>query len=137
MSGSGEDAVRAIVGELERAWNAADGTAFARPFADDADFVNIRGEHFRTREAIAKGHQGIFDTIYKGSRVRYETSALRSLSPGVLVAHIKSTLNARTGPLAGEHTALFTMIVVNEERDEDEDESRNWQIASFHNTLIA
>ena len=46
------------------------------PFADDADFVSIRAEHLRSREVIAKGNQGIFDTIYKGSAVRYEVSGV-------------------------------------------------------------
>lgn len=36
---------RDLVGELEKAWNTADGEGFGRPFAEDADFVNIRGEH--------------------------------------------------------------------------------------------
>src|SRR5687767_4402615 len=49
-------ALENIVGQLEAAWNAMDGSAFAGPFADDADFVTIRGEHFRGRPAIANGH---------------------------------------------------------------------------------
>ena len=65
MNVDSERIVSDLIAELENAWNAADGSAFAQPFAQDADFVNIRGEHVRTREAIGKGHQGIFDTIYK------------------------------------------------------------------------
>jgi uncharacterized protein (TIGR02246 family) len=65
-----------LVGELERAWNAGDGAAFGRPFADDADFVNIRGEHVRTRAVIANGHQGIFNTITRAARSA-TTSAMR------------------------------------------------------------
>lgn len=118
-----------IVGELEKAWNAADGAGFARPFADDADFVNIRGEHFRTREVIAKGHQVIFDTMYKGSVVRYQVTNVRAVTPEVLVAHVKSRLNAPTGPLAGEHGSLFTLVLVQHDNE--------WRIAAFHNTLVA
>ena len=74
-----EQVVSTIVKELEASWNAADGARFGLPFTEDADFVTIRGEHVRTREAIAAGHQAIFDTIYKGSvvrsrRARYATS---------------------------------------------------------------
>ena len=117
-----------IVNELERAWNVADGVAFARPFAEDADFVNIRGEHHRTREAIAKGHQAIFNSVYKGSVVRMQVAAVRTLAPTVLLAHVKSTLKVPAGPLAGEHAALFSLVLV---RDQD-----NWPIAAFHNTLV-
>jgi uncharacterized protein (TIGR02246 family) len=124
----GDQIIADIVNELERAWNAADGVAFARPFAEDADFVNIRGEHHRTREAIAKGHQAIFSTVYKGSVVRLQVAAVRTLAPAVLLAHVKSTLKVPTGPLAGEHQALFSFVLV---RDEN-----NWPIVAFHNTLV-
>lgn len=120
--------VAQIVGDLERAWNAADGAGFARPFAEDADFVNIRGEHMRTRAVIAQGHQGIFDTIYKGSTVRYEVAQVRTLAPGVLLAQVKAALKAPVGPLAGEHASLFTLVMVRYQEA--------WRIAAFHNTLV-
>jgi hypothetical protein len=52
-------ALEKIVRQLEAAWNAMDGSAFAAPFAAEADFVNIRGDHFRGRAAIAAGHAAI------------------------------------------------------------------------------
>ena len=129
MTIDGERMARDIVGELEKAWNAADGEGFGRPFAEDADFVNIRGEHFRTRDAIAKGHQGIFNTIYKGSSVQLQMTGVRVIAPGVLLVHVKSTLRAPTGPLAGEHRSLFSAVLVQDQHD--------WRIAAFHNTLVA
>jgi uncharacterized protein (TIGR02246 family) len=90
--------------------------------------VNIRGEHFRTRDDIAKGHQNIFNTIYKGSVVRYQVTGVRAIAPGVLLAHVKTTLKAPTGPLAGEHNSLFTVVLVQRQDD--------WRIAAFHNTLV-
>ena len=126
---SHERIVAELVGELQEAWNAADGTRFAQPFAEDADFVNIRGEHVRTREVIAKGHQAIFNSIYKGSVVRYEVAGVRAIAPAVLVAHVRSTLKAPTGPLVGEHNSLFTLVLVQQQN--------SWSIAAFHNTLIA
>ena len=43
--------------KLEQAWNAADGAAFGALFADESDFVNVRGER-RRGSAIGRGHQG-------------------------------------------------------------------------------
>jgi uncharacterized protein (TIGR02246 family) len=123
-----ERIVSDLIAELENAWNAGDGSAFAQPFARDADFVNIRGEHFRTREVIAKGHQAIFNTIYKGSVVRYQVTGVRAIAAGILVAHVKTTLKAPTGPLAGEHRSLFTVVLVQHQDA--------WRIEAFHNTLI-
>ena len=129
MTSQYEQTVSEIIAKLEQAWNVADGNGFGQPFAEDADFVNIRGEHLRTRDVIAKGHQGIFDTIYKGSVVRYELAGVRLIAPAVLLAHVNATLKAPAGPLAGEHRSLFTMILVHDEK--------NWRIAAFHNTLVA
>ena len=129
MSADAERIISGIVSELEKAWNAADGAGFARPFAEDGDFVNIRGEHYRTREEIARGHQGIFDNIYKGSVNRYQLADARAIAPTVLLAHVRATLKVPTGQLAGIHNALFTLVVVQTENE--------WRIAAFHNTIVA
>jgi uncharacterized protein (TIGR02246 family) len=129
MSADAGPIVSEIVAELERAWNTADGDGFARPFTADADFVTIRGEHMRTREVIGRGHQGIFDTIYKGSVARLEVAGARALAPTVILGHVRATLSAPSGPLAGEHNALFTLVLV--------ERQGSWQIAAFHNGLVA
>jgi uncharacterized protein (TIGR02246 family) len=118
-----------IVKQLEDAWNAADGAAFAEPFAPDADFVNIRGDYHSGREAIAAGHQGIFDSIYRGSEVRYSVIQARELDDDAILAHIDATLNVPSGPMAGEINALASIVLVG-----DGDEPR---IAAFHNTVVA
>lgn len=118
-----------IVGQLESAWNAMDGSAFAAPFAVDADFVNIRGEHFSQRAAIAAGHAAIFRTIYAGSKNHYTVEGARLLRPDVALVHVRAMLDAPHGPLAGRHGACFSLILTKE--------SGGWQIAALHNTLEA
>jgi|RhiMetdeSRZDD1v2_1073273.scaffolds.fasta_scaffold800152_2 uncharacterized protein (TIGR02246 family) len=122
-------AIESIVSRLEAAWNAMDGPAFAAPFAEDADFVNIRGDHFRGRDAIAAGHTAIFRTIYAGSTNRYELESARLLRPDVALVHVHAVLNAPQGPLEGEHGARFSMVLTKA--------SGEWTIAAFHNTLEA
>ena len=118
-----------LIGRLERAWNEADGQAFGEPFTPDADFVDIRGEHHRGQQAIAAGHQAIFDSIYEGSRVDYELTGARELSGEVILAHAAADLRAPSGPLAGKHSSVLSLVLV---RGGD-----GWKIASFHNTLVA
>jgi uncharacterized protein (TIGR02246 family) len=120
-------AIDDIVAKLEGAWNALDGAAFAAPFAADADFVNIRGEHFRGRAAIAAGHAEIFRTIYAGSRNQLAVETARLLRPDVALAHVHAVLDVPHGPLAGRHSARFSLVLTKE--------SGGWQIAAFHNTL--
>jgi uncharacterized protein (TIGR02246 family) len=118
-----------VVRRLESAWNAMDAAAFAADFADDADFVNVRGEHFRGRPAIAGGHAGIFATIYAGSVNQYTVEVARLLRPDVALVHVYARLEVPQGPLAGRHPARFSIVLTRE--------PAGWRIASFHNTLEA
>ena len=127
MSNDAHQIATEIIGQLEQAWNKADGMAFAAPFTPDADFVDIRGDYHHTQAAIGQGHQHIFNTIYKDSGVHSEVMQARMLGEDVIIAHIKNTLNAPTGPLAGEHSSVSSLVIVKTER--------GWQIAAFHNTL--
>jgi uncharacterized protein (TIGR02246 family) len=120
-------ALAAIIADLETAWNAGDGAAFAAPFADDADFVNIRADHFRGRNAIAGGHAGIFRTIYAGSVNRYTVEAARLLHADVALVHVHAALDVPSGPVAGHHSARFSAVFTRE--------LEGWRIAAFHNTL--
>jgi uncharacterized protein (TIGR02246 family) len=119
-----------ILEQLEQAWNAADGAAFGAPFADESDFVNVRGEHHRGDGAyIGRAHQGIFDSIYAGSSVSLRLDVARPLTPGTILAVATSTLDAPSGPLQGVHNARMTMVISAEGDD--------WVITAFHNTLVA
>lgn len=128
MSDDARAVAEEVVGRLERAWNAGDGAAFGAPFTDDADFVAIRGDHHRSREAIARGHQAIFDTIYRGSTIRHQVTRARTLADDVILAHSTQTLDAPGGPLVGTHESTSTLVLV---RGAD-----GWRIAAFHNTLV-
>jgi uncharacterized protein (TIGR02246 family) len=120
-------AFEGIVRQLETAWKAMDGSAFAIPFADDADFVNIRGEHFRGRAAIAAGHVAIFRSIYAGSTNQLTLETARLLRADIALVHVRSVLQAPHGPLAGRHSARFSLVLTRERGA--------WEIAAFHNTL--
>jgi uncharacterized protein (TIGR02246 family) len=119
-----------ILRQMEEGWNAGDGAAFAAPFTEDADFVAIRGDHHHGRQAIAEGHQHIFSTFYRGSRVRYELTRARRLTDDVCLVHNAATLDAppAAGPMAGIHHATSTLVIV---RTAD-----GWKVAAFHNTMV-
>ncbi|MDP9024507.1 MAG: SgcJ/EcaC family oxidoreductase [Candidatus Eremiobacteraeota bacterium] len=116
----------AIAAALTAAWNAADGAAFAREFTGDADFVNIFAMHFVGREAVAKAHEMIFDTIYRGSHNSFTVEKVRPLGDDAAVALIRANLQVPSGPMAGNLVALATAVIV---RDGDA-----WRIVTFHNT---
>jgi hypothetical protein len=47
----------------------------------------------------------------------------------VILAQPTAVLKAPSGPLAGEHDAVHTLVLVRE--------GDGWKIAGFHNTLVA
>jgi uncharacterized protein (TIGR02246 family) len=122
-------ALESIVRRLEAGWNAMDGSAFAAPFAEDAEFVNIRGEYFRGRSAIAAGHAALFQGIYAGSTNHCAVEGARLLRPEVALVRVHSVLHAPGGPFAGRHAARFSLVLTKE--------GGSWQIAALHNTLEA
>jgi uncharacterized protein (TIGR02246 family) len=114
---------------MERAWNDADGAAFGNVFADDTDFVNIRGEHHRGDGAvIGQAHQGLFDSIYAGSTVHYQPQVARLIAPGCVLAVASATLVAPNGPLQGINHSRITATII-------ESDGR-WMVTAFQNTLV-
>lgn len=111
---------------LTSAWNVGDGAAFARAFAEDADFVNIYATHVAGRDAVAQLHQTIFEGVYRGSRVVFTVSKARSLGACVALAHVDARLHVPQGPMAGDMHTLATAVLVRE--------GSGWSIASFANT---
>ena len=129
MADSPEQVAGAVVQRLEQAWNAADGDAWAAAFAEDADFITVRGEYFRTRTTIAEGHHHIFTTFYKGSTNRIVLLRARPLRDDVILAHSSAELTVPAGPMAGTHRAIQSLLIVRA--------NEAWQIASFHNTFTS
>ena len=123
-----ETAVRQIVQQVQDGWNAHDGKAFAAPFAADADYVVVNGMYSKGRDAIEKGHTGIFTTIYKDSRNMATIKSVRFLRSDVAVVHVEWNLEFKAGGETRKGHALNTMIMT---KDKDK-----WGIAAFQNTPI-
>jgi uncharacterized protein (TIGR02246 family) len=120
-----------ILSRLENGWNNASGAEFAQPFADSCEFVTIKGELHRNSSPkyLADAHQGIFMSIYKGSRVDYQLLQAIQINNETILVNAKTELDAPTGPLAGKNYSTVTLILINS--------GRSWKIRSFHNTLVA
>lgn len=123
-----EAAIRANVEQMETGWNAHDGKAFAAPFAEDADYVVVNGMHTKGKDAIEKGHIGIFTTIYKDSRNAATIKSIRFLRKDIAVAHVEWNLEFRVGGEMKRGNAISTMIMIKD--------NGKWSIAAFQNTPI-
>jgi uncharacterized protein (TIGR02246 family) len=122
-----EAALRESVKYLENGWNTKSGALFAKPFAEDADYVVINGLHIKGRETIASAHQRIFDTIYKDTKLALNVKQIRFLRADVAVVHVTGQ---RTGPATEPaQEAIITLVMTKEKQV--------WTIAAFQNTGVA
>jgi uncharacterized protein (TIGR02246 family) len=123
---SAEDdaAIRESVRQMETGWNAKSGEQFAKPFAEDADYVVINGMHIRGRDAIGKGHQQIFDTFMKETTVSVSVKQTRFVRADVAVVHVRSLLKSPQGEAEGSITLVMSK------------EKTGWQIVAFQNTPV-
>lgn len=136
-------AIAEIVARAEAAWNKGDAAAFCAEMADDVDFINVLGERHQGREVVTRGHQFIFSTIYKDSRVRYTIERIRHIRSDVALAFIHAKLISRLPPNAIASAQRQTRI------DDEMHESQarptmilakdhgRWHIVAFHNTNVA
>lgn len=129
QTAGGDDALlRENVRQLEAGWNSKSGAAFAKPFAEDADYVVINGMQIKGREAIAQGHQRIFDTVFKDSVISLSVKQTRMLRADVAVVHVSAHLKSAPGAGAQEADAVITLVMTKE--------SGAWKIAAFQNTGV-
>ena len=122
-----EAALRENVKSLETGWNTKSGSVFAKPFAEDADYVVINGMYIKGRATIESAHQRIFDTIYKDTNISLTVKQIRFLRPDVAVVHATGHREGPTKDLTQD--AMLTFVMTKEKQ--------GWTIAAFQNTGIA
>ncbi len=124
-----ESAIRGVVDDFAKSWNAPGMPGFEDLFTPDADFVVITGVWFQGRDKIVTYHRALLAGHYKGSHLSPENVSVRLLSPQVAVAHVdwKSSYLDQGKEL--EQTALMTLTLAKQDD--------GWKIAAAHNTLTS
>jgi len=121
-----EAALRDIVKQMETGWNTKSGAVFAKPFAEDADYVVINGNYIKGRAVIESQHQRIFDTIYKDTTLSLTVKQIRFLRPDVAVVHVSGK---RVGPGKDHNQGAMITVVMTKQNG-------GWLIAAFQNTAV-
>jgi uncharacterized protein (TIGR02246 family) len=119
-------AIHNAIAAVEAGWNAGDGSRFAAPFAEDADYVIVDGRYIKGRQTIAQGHQQIFDTIYRNTYNVAIVQRIRFLGDDVAVVHVEWQLTFQQDPAA--HTSMSTMVMTKA--------NGAWSITAFQNTPV-
>lgn len=132
-STSGRDvavaSIRGLIETLTEAWNEGDGTAYAEPFTKNADYIVYDGSHLTGREAIAKRHQQLFDTLLDGSKLMSQIENIRFVSEDVAVVHAAGGVQLRWQTrLPAKRDSIQTFVAVNQ--------GDTWRFTAFQNTRI-
>jgi uncharacterized protein (TIGR02246 family) len=128
MPNTDETKISGLLDTFAEGWNAGSGASLARVFAEDADFTNVMGLRARGRDVIARGHDEILATLFRGTRLTAVVERIRLLRRDVAVVDATLGLRAAEGGLfAGPAESRATFVAT---RESDE-----WSIASFTNMI--
>ena len=118
------DEIKVLWQRMAEGWAAGSGERFAAIFAPDVEFVNVRGEEQHSREAVAKGHQMMFESRFRGTTLGVEEPRIRFIDDNTAVVHVVSTVDGVDGRLVSTHAQAVV-----ERRDGE------WLITAFHNMI--
>jgi len=122
-------AIRANVEQMVKGWNMKSGAEFAKPFAEDADYIIINGMLLKRREAIGQEHQRIFDTVYKDTKLKIEIRQVRFLRSDVAIIHTKANVVKKDDAFPAVAGAFPSLVLSKD--------GGKWQIVAFQNTANA
>ncbi len=124
-----ESAVRNVLAEYAVAWNRHDMAAFGRLFAENCDYVNVAGVHWKGVQEIVQRQAELFQNRLK-TAVRALTGVeVRFSTPDVALVHATWDVTGRHRPTgeavpALEEITTMTMVKTN----------GKWLITAFQNT---
>lgn len=129
---SADDGLEEIVRQWQQMWNAGDMRSTARLFCEDADFVNVRGSHWHTRDEIVLEHIRRHDLQLKDSVFTPLAITQQRIATDIALLHIRWRImgdhdldGARRPPRVG----VMSWLVLR-------DAGGRWRIRSSHNTHI-
>jgi uncharacterized protein (TIGR02246 family) len=134
QAGSNEDeaAIRKVIVEMTEGFNNHDGKAAARMYSPDARFVSVRGDMMSGQAGIEKGLSAILTSRAKNATQRTIDVTVRFIRPDVVLANVTNELSGLVAPdghALPSHQELSLRVFVKD--------AGVWQIAAFHNTLVA
>jgi uncharacterized protein (TIGR02246 family) len=124
-----EEEVRATYYAILAGWNAADGTAFAAPFADDGEVIGFDGSRVVGRVPIETEMAGIFTDHATGRYVGIVRS-VRQLGRDVAVLHaVSGVLPAGADAIKPDLNSMQSLVA---QRQAD-----GWRVILYQNTPAA
>jgi len=131
-----DQAVHALITRQMEAWNRKDAAEWARDFAEDATFINVRGDLVRGRAAIEKVHDFIFSGPYKDSPCATAIDSILYPAPNIAIVDTTNEVTGfevlppglvPTGP--GLFRTRMRLVIVNDQGV--------WKVLAAQNTAVS
>ncbi|MBA3754574.1 MAG: SgcJ/EcaC family oxidoreductase [Nitrospira sp.] len=131
LTSADETAVQAVVSEFANTWNRHDMKRMHELNTENVEWINITGNHWRGNATVYKGHDTIHRTIFSKTQMSIESTVIRSIAPGVVVAVATMKFGPVTAPTGEQIPELKTRGSFTLVKTDD-----TWIIAHFHNTSV-
>jgi uncharacterized protein (TIGR02246 family) len=130
-----EAPIRAIVAEQVVAWNAGDGSGYARHVAPEVSFTNLFGMVMYGAAAFTERHTEILATFYKGTTKHHAIRRIRFVTADVAIVDIDNEVRGVKAMPAGIavpadgviRTQLMEVFVRRNGR---------WSVEAYHNVDV-
>jgi len=119
------DVANRIVGNMTKAWNSHDGTAYAAEFWPDAEFVNVFGAIMKDQQYIATRTDEVVKGALRNRQVKMTIRRVRELAPTVIVVDSEDT----DGSGASQVTTRMKLIL--------QKRGDIWRVAAGQNTRLS
>jgi len=124
--------IEALINTLAESWNRHDMASYGAQFADDADFVNVLGMHWRGRKPIEEAHAALHGSIFRNSLLKILDCSVRPVGSDVALAVVRWEMTGHETPPGvpfqkvrhGVITGVFTP------------REGRWLIAALQNTEV-
>lgn len=121
-----------VAQEFANAWSSANADGIASLFVPDADFVNVVGIWWNTREQIRDGHAYGFKYMFPNSVMTLVKVTSRALGEVHALVHAAWSMTGQITPEggpAGARSGIFSFVMARQP-------AGNWLAVSAHNTDI-
>lgn len=127
MSSSAHALLERLPERFAHAWNQRDVDALFGSYADDADFIDMRGALLHGRDAMISRHREWFETTLAHSSLGITTVKVRLISRRVAVVHgVWHMRGHAAGAYLPVRTGIISMVAVRRDGA--------WTIVSAQNT---
>jgi uncharacterized protein (TIGR02246 family) len=110
-----QKAIEVQIDAFLNSWNKHDFSDMKNYIAEDCDFVNITGMHWKGREDIQYAHQTYHDQFFKNTPMEKRSVTIRFLKSEVAIAHLLwhiGAFNPPDGSKRGDNDDLATIVFV-------------------------